>query len=174
MLRKLCKSKFEYIYIHTCMYVKKCCDNDGMLRCTPAGSFNGPKVIGRGSPCVTIGWSWTRHPSALVHCITHPLFWVGLHEHLREKPANPAWGPQGFWRSTVHEREKPCRKLQKVTGIWDQPHGCWFHMSGQPTICFIPWGTSVRSSAEHWFKITWLSPCHVGGSIHELPSGNLT
>ena len=32
MLRKLCKSKFEYIYIHTCMYVKNvvitmaCCD----------------------------------------------------------------------------------------------------------------------------------------------------
>ena len=85
--------------MYTYMYVKKCCDNDGMLRCTPAGSFNGPKVIGRGSPCVTIGWSWTRHPSARVHCITHPLFWVGLHEHLREKPANPAWGPQGFLKA---------------------------------------------------------------------------
>ena len=86
-----------------------------------------------------------------------PYFGSGYTNTCGRSLQTPLEGLRDFWRSTVHEREKPCRKLQKVTGIWDQPHGCWFHMSGQPTICFIPWGTSVRSSAEHWFKITWRS-----------------
>ena len=135
----------HYNYPYTFMVLtKKCkwntvhrfsCDCDGTFWCTP------PWVL-----------QWAKSLSAPVTAWQS----IGAEPGRVRGTCKSLWAPGIFGSlQCIRGRNHPNNFIRYVIGIWDQPNrkrfdvvmevcGC-FVVSGQPTICFVPWGTSVRS-----------------------------